>query len=182
MSDQAKKTSRLNPLKLLVPALVAGCLVGGLLLLLKQDPPGMSVSEVHREVQQVLLHKSRRPGLEDGGQFGSWWISASGVDPETGEYKNFRMRSGSLRLASERAQLRIYPDDDAIDFLLTRVVLTVLPGGPADRQGDRRGESSLLDLDQYVLGPMPYHTKILSDESLEGADPLLPGLARVPEN
>ncbi|TVQ53599.1 MAG: hypothetical protein EA377_07650 [Phycisphaerales bacterium] len=163
---------------LLLPALLAGCLVGGGLLLLARPAPQMTADEVRREIIGLLLHKSRTPGLEDGGQLGPWWVAARSVDPETDEFLNFRMRSGSLRLAADRAALRIYPENDAIDFLLTGVVLTVLPDGPIDR----RGESYLLDLDQYVLGPFPYRMKILSDETMEGDDPILPSLARVQDD
>lgn len=168
-------TRRLNPLHLLLPALMAGCLVGGGLLLLARPAPQMTAGEVRQEVTGLLLRKSRTPGLEDGGQLGSWWVAARSVDPDSHEFLNFRMRSGSLRLAADRAALRIDPVNDAIDFLLTGVVLTALPEGPIDR----RGESYLLELETYVLGPFPYRMKILSDETMEGEDPILPGLARV---
>lgn len=158
MSSESSSTSQCSRAWLILPVIGLGVVVAVISAFLATRPDAHTVSQVHREVRRILLHQSTQPDVEDGGAIGPWWVAASSVDEMTGEFRNFRLRSGPLRLAAETAILHVSPEANAISFELKDVVFTAVPDSAAT-------DPSLVRLDEYILGPAPYQRPIVRDDS-----------------
>lgn len=141
---------------LLLPVLGAGILAACVLTVVRHRAPSVAASSVVEEIHSVALRRSQTRGIEDGGPIGTWWVTASRVDPESERLLNFRIRSGELRVAARSAKLIVDAEHDTFGFELFGAVLTRLP----DASGDA-GE--LLTLEHRVLGPVPYGVDIEPD-------------------
>ncbi len=143
---------RRRPAKLVLPVAGLGLLVGGVALLIQATHRAHTVSMVIREIRTNVLRKP------DGGPIGPWWIFAAEQDPLTGEFKDFKMESGAMRIAARTARLSVDPHTDTFSFELWDVVLTRIP--ETDEDGP---DHYLIQLDHHVLGPAPYGIDITPD-------------------
>jgi len=157
---------------LVMPILGLGLLAAALIVLWYEPLPQQTVSEVHRNFRAIALAKSAKPGLDDGGPVGPWWITASDVDPVTGVFQNFHVRSGGILIAADRARLEVDPQTDTFSFQLDDVVFTQIPDrSPAGAPGsskllDAPGESFVSELEHHTLGPAPYGMDIVPDRDV----------------
>ncbi len=136
-------------------------LVGGVILVLMgRSGKTQTVSHVIREIHKIVLRKP------DGGFIGPWWVSAAGLDPITGELKAMKVEFGAIHMASKTARVVVNPDTDSFKFEMWDVVLIRVP--PSTTQPDEDGgdgrDDPLVNLDRYVLGPIPYRGNIVPDE------------------
>jgi len=123
----------------------------------------MSVSEVRREVTNLVLAKSNKPGFDNGGLIGFLHIAAQSADPLTGELQNLRIDGDNLLIAAKRAAILIDPQKDTITFKLHAIeMVSTNDGGKSGADGD--GSAHFLNhLDQHLLGPIPWKTNIVVD-------------------
>jgi len=150
---------------------LAGAIVAIVIgVLLHQEEP-QTVSEVMRQVRDIVLQRSDRPGVEDGGALGSLWISAQDADVMTGTLIGVRVRAGDVRLAARESRLIVDPDENTISFALDDVVFFRVPG---NRINDASEQQSIMELDTFVIGPLPYKRRIVQDGHPAG-DPAVRG-------
>ncbi|MHC4107309.1 MAG: hypothetical protein ACYSXF_00045 [Planctomycetota bacterium] len=140
--------------RLILPVAALGLLVAGVGLLIQTTGEAHSVSRVTRSIRDVVLSKP------DGGLIGPWLVSAREQDPLTGEFQDFKMESGSMRIAAKTARLAVDPYTDTFSFELWDLVLTRVPDAE-----DKSADSYLIQMDHHVLGPAPYGADITSDGS-----------------
>jgi hypothetical protein len=136
----------------------SGLFLGCIIAVVSSADPRVTVNEVVEEIHGIALRRAERPGVEDGGLIGPWWVTASGVDPQTGRLLAFRIRSGDLRVAARSASLIVDADADTFTFELNDVVMTRFPDS-----GAANGSGGLLALEHHVLGPIAYGTEIEPD-------------------
>ncbi len=148
---------------LVLPLLGFGLLIASLIVLWWEPPPQQSVSEVTRGFRDIALAKSPKPGLDDGGAIGPWWITAGDVDPVTGLYHNMHVRSGNVLIAAEAARLVVDPATDTFQFELHNVVFTRVPD--PDDPDDSELEHHVLELEFHTLGPVPFGIDIVPDHN-----------------
>ncbi len=138
--------------KLVLPIAGLGLLAGGVGLLIQATQRAHTVSTVTREICTNVLRKP------NGGPIGPWWISATEQDPLTGEFKNFNLESGAMRISARTARLSVDPHTDTFSFELWNVVMTRVPKTDEDVP-----DHHLIQLDHHVLGPAPYGIDITPD-------------------
>lgn len=149
-------------------------IIGGVLLItfgwliVQKQGDKVSVAEVTRQMQQIALTKSQRSGIDDGGPIGPWWITASKADSLSGDFHDFRVRSGNRFIAAKKARLVVDPVSDTFSFHLTDVVFTQVEDPKQSIPGDPAA-GKLLALDRHVLGPAPYGKDIVADDALAGS-------------
>jgi hypothetical protein len=121
-----------------------------------------TVSEVINEVHRIALAKPQ------GGLIGSWWVSAAGIDPDTGRLLAFKIECGPIHIAARSARVIVNPHDDSFQFEMWDVVMARVSdeGGPDD------DVDTLRRRDRYVLGPLPYTVDIVPDEGPAHPPPL----------
>jgi hypothetical protein len=145
--------------RLAMPFAAAGMVVACLAVLLNGSrDPGVSESQVHREIREIALHRGGEGSQDDGGHVGPWWISASDVDPLTGIFRDFKLTSGKLRLASTSALLIVDADTDMVSIHLEDVVMVRVLDGTEDEPQRR-----LHHIDVFDLGPIRWHEDIVRD-------------------
>lgn len=145
--------------RLVVPMGIAGVLAAIIISSLFQTEEPHTVSEVVRQIREIALRTSDKPGVEDGGPLGLMWIAASDIDVLTGTMNQVRVRAGEVRLAARDGRVIADPEENTISFSLEDVVLFHLPRGSADAEPDH----SVTELDSFVLGPIPYKRRIVAD-------------------
>lgn len=173
MTSASRNTSAssASPLRLLLYVALGGVGVAALavaVVIAMSPKPARTVSEVEREFSRILLTKSERPDVEDGGPMGPWWVAATSFDPSIGAFTGFRLNGGTVRLAAREARLIIDPDEGTFRFDLRDVVLT---SSPDSRQP---GDVIVTDLPQYTLGPAPLRGRIVRDASPYRSPSILP--------
>lgn len=146
---------------LVLPVLGFGLLAACLLVLWWEPPARESVSSIHRHFREIALSKSPRPGVDDGGAIGPWWVTASEVDPVTGVFHNFHVRSGPILMAARTARLEVDPGTDTFQFELFNVSFTSVPDSDVNPPVDH----TLLQLEHHTLGPVPYGMDIVPDQN-----------------
>jgi hypothetical protein len=159
----ARFTNRARPVqpsrfRLIVPVAALGIIVACVLVLLRREAPTQTVSRAMREITAIALTRSERPGVDDGGLVGAWWVSASGADPVSGDLHNLVVRSGTMLVAADRARLVIDPFADTFSFEMWDVVFTRVEGADTNAEG-----YPLQNNDHVILGPVPYAIDIVPD-------------------
>jgi hypothetical protein len=155
----ASASSARSRMWLIVPIGLAGIIVASIVAWTARPLPAHTVSEVTREIRQIVLHRSERPGVEDGGPFGEWWIAAREADAFTGTFAEFRLRTDRMRVAAKTAKLHVDPQANTISFALADVVIVRLPASRAATEGDH----FVVELESLMLGPIPYPRRITPD-------------------
>lgn len=145
---------------LVLPMLGFGLLAACLIVLWWEAPARETASSIQRRFREIALAKSIRPGLDDGGAIGPWWVTASEVDPITGVFHNFNVRSGSILMAAKRARLDVDPSTDTFQFELFNVSFMKVP----DVDEVPVVEHTLLEIEHHTLGPVPYGMDIVPDQ------------------
>lgn len=144
---------------LIAPVAGAGLFMACLVILATRQPPSETVNEVRTKITDTLLHRSTKPGVENGGPIGPWWVSASEVDSEIGTFHNLRITSNQLHIAAEAADLTIDPVNDTFTFELRQVVLFNLDDVKAADDS-----TAMRTIPEYSLGPIEYGVDIVNDE------------------
>lgn len=166
-----RRRPRRSLIPILLPALGISLLMMLMLMSSLQPASSASASQVRREIRALVLARSDKPGIDDGGSIGSWWVSAADADPTTGTLRSFRVSAGPTIIAAEEAELVIDSDLNAFSFELRGVVIIRL-----GIEGSAPPEPNVLELDAYRLGPIPYHREIEPD----GGEPSQPPLSSQP--
>lgn len=138
---------------LILPVLCAGIVVACVGALSLAPSPTSTSAEVIDAVHAVALRRASRPGGEDGGLIGPWWVSASGVD-DAGRLVDFRLSADGRQVAARRAAVLVDTVDDSFSFELSDVVMT--------RLDETAAEQPLLTLDHHVLGPAHWNRDIVA--------------------
>ena len=138
--------------RLILPVAALGLLVAGTVWLIQTTRQAHSVSRVTGNIRDIVLSKP------DGGLIGPWLVSAREQDPLTGEFQDFKMESGSMRIAAKTARLAVDPYTDTFSFELWDLVLTRVPD-----TADTNADAYLIQMDHHVLGPAPYGADITPD-------------------
>lgn len=159
LSRAAPATVSKTRARLIVPMGIAGVIAAIIISSLLQTEEPHTVAEVVRQVREIAMRTSERPGVEDGGPLGPMWIAARDVDVRTGTLTAVRLRAGQVRLAAREGRIIVDPSESTISFSLEHVVMFRVPGGATDAEfGD-----SIMELDSFVLGPVPYKRRIVAD-------------------
>jgi hypothetical protein len=164
MATERPQTSRSHrsPARFIAPMAGAGLVVAcGIILFEQQQPPGVSASEVARQVAAVAL-AGGRPGADPmDGSFGPWLIAADRQDPSTGLLEPFRVEYDSTLLTAASAEIRVDAEADAFSLVLRDVVFVYAPG--EDSESPERPGGSLHTVAVHELGPIPYGRDIVAD-------------------
>jgi hypothetical protein len=120
-----------------------------------------AVSEVIDEIHEIALDQPQ------GGLIGRWWVSAAGVDPDTGRLESFKLECGPIHIAARSARVIVNHNSDSFQFEMWDVVMARVP-----ERGEPEDQESLRVLDRFVLGPLPYTTDIVPDRGGNDLPPL----------
>ena len=161
LKDRLNRNGDSSPSRgwLIAPIAGAGLFVACLIVLLTRDSPSESVHSVRGKISEIILHRSTKPGVDNGGPIGPWWVSASDVDQETGAFRNFRISTENLHIAAETAELTIDPINDSFSFTLKDIVLVDLEDMNKDEQS-----TGLQTMASHTLGPIEYGVDIVEGE------------------
>jgi hypothetical protein len=113
-----------------------------------------TVQEVIDEIHGIALDDPR------GGLIGRWWVSAAGVDPDTGRLLSFKLECGRIHIAARSARLVVNPHTDSFEFEMWDVVMAKVP-----ESGDAENSDSLRVLNRFTVGPLPYRADIVPDDN-----------------
>lgn len=120
----------------------------------QQTPEEHTVSHVKRAIRDTAREgASGKPGT---GVLGRLRISAQSVDQASGDLIDFRMESGRMVLAAERASIAVDPAADTFTIEARGVVYTHLPEGNG-------AEAFVHHMDTYTLGPAHWGVDIVPD-------------------
>jgi hypothetical protein len=128
--------------------------VGLLAFLVSGTHEKRTVQEVLDEIHGIALDDPR------GGLIGHWWVSASGLDPDTGRLQAFKLECGPIHIAARSARVIVNPQTDSFEFEMWDVVMAKVPGA-----GEPETDDALRVLDQFTVGPLPYRTDIVPDKA-----------------
>lgn len=141
------------PIRLVVRVGVAVVVLVGVILLISGSHETQTVSQVIENVHKVALAK---PG---GGLIGPWWVSAQSYDAEAGRLRDFKMECDPVRIAARSTRVVVNPHADSFQLEMWDVVVARVP-----QQEGLSTEHDLLELDRYLLGPIPYGVDIVPDK------------------
>lgn len=122
-----------------------------------------TITEVARQVSEIVLRSSDRRGVEDGGPVGPLWIAARTANEMNGTFADMQVRAGHIRLAARGGRLIVDPDENTISFALEQVVLVRIPDGRAEAESEPEFGQSIMEFETFVLGPVPYKPRIVDD-------------------
>ncbi|MHC4217239.1 MAG: hypothetical protein ACYSU7_02175 [Planctomycetota bacterium] len=160
MKQPDEPTSARVPVRLLVRVGTVALVVLIASLLISGSHEKRLVSEVIDEIHGIALDEPR------GGLIGRWWVSAAGVDPDTGRLHSFKLECGPIHIAARSARVIVNPNTDSFQFEMWDVVMARVHDG-----GEPEEDDTLRVLSRFVLGPLPYTTDIIPDK---GGNPLPP--------
>jgi hypothetical protein len=166
MNQSPEQPAARAPVRLIVRVSVAVVIVAGVVFLISSSRETRTVSEVIEEIHQIALDKP------EGGLIGRWWVSAAGVDPDTGRLQSFKLECGPIHIAARSARVIVNHNTDSFQFELWDVVMAKVPD-----PGEPEDQDALRVLDRFVVGPLPYTKGIEPDPP--GTD--LPTLTLTPE-
>lgn len=144
--------------RLILPFAAAGLFIACIAVLLHGSRDSHTVSYVQRTVRDIALAGGSPQAPPGAGAIGPWKISASDVDPFTGEFLDFHLEAGSIVLGAQRAVLHVDARADTFGFEMWDVVFTRVPSPDDDEQ-----DAFVHRMDHYVLGPAPYGKNIVPD-------------------
>lgn len=146
---EPRPTPRL-PVKLIIRVAVPLVVVIGIIALVSGSRDTRTVAQVIDEIRGIALDEPR------GGLIGPWWVSAAGIDPLNGRLQDFKIEFGPIHIAARSARIIVNPHTDTFSFEMWDVVMA---------RPDI--EDGLLELNRYVLGPLPYPKDVVADGSVE---------------
>lgn len=149
MSETDQKPPSRFPRGVVVRVGVALSAVALVVVLINGSHKTQTVSEVIDEIHAIALAEPH------GGVIGRWWVSAAGVDSGNGRLQSFKVECGPVHIAARSARVIVNPLDDTFKFEMWDVVMVRL---------DKDEESIPVDMDRYVLGPLPYNVDIVADK------------------
>jgi hypothetical protein len=161
MTQPAEQSSARVPVRLLARIGAAALVVAGLVFLISGSREKRTVSEVIDEIHEIALDKPQ------GGLIGRWWVSAAGLDPDTGRLQSFKLECGPIHIAARSARVIVNHHTDSFQFEMWDVVMARVPDG--DEPDD---QDTLRVLDRFALGPLPYTTDIVPDKGGNHLPPL----------
>ncbi|MDY7107685.1 MAG: hypothetical protein SYC29_03520 [Planctomycetota bacterium] len=144
--------------RLILPFAAAGLFIACIVVLLQGSRESHTVSHVQRVVRDIALAGGSPDAPRGAGAIGPWKISASDVDPLTGEFADFHLEAGAIVLGAERAALFVDVKADTFGFELWDVVFSRVPPPGEDDSG-----AFVHRVDHYILGPAPYGKNIVPD-------------------
>jgi hypothetical protein len=153
--------------RLILPFAAAGLFMACIAVLLHGSRDSHTVSHVQRTVREIALAGGSPDAPPEAGVIGPWKISASDVDPFTGEFSDFHLEAGLIVLGAERAVLHVDARADTFGFEMWDVVFTRVPSPDEDEQ-----DAFVHRMDHYILGPAPYGKNIVPDGG--GGAPIAP--------
>ncbi len=139
------------PVGLIIRVVVAAVVIAAVVLLISGSHETETVSGAIDRVHRLAL---ARPA---GSAIGSWWVSALSYDAETHRLTDFKMESDAVRIAAPSARVIVDPHSDSFQIEMWDVVVESVP-----REGVV-SEHDPLELDRYLLGPIPYGKDIVPD-------------------
>ncbi len=158
MKGLSRQTLARFPFRPVLRVGVAALVVAFVILLVSGSPETRTVSEVIAEVHEIALHEPQ------GGLIGRWWVSAAGIDPDTGRLRSFKIECGPIHIAAKSARVIVNHHADSFQFEMLDVVMARVP-----EPGEPDDDEVLRVLDRFVLGPLPYPMDIVPDKN---ANPL----------
>ena len=159
--------------RLILPFAAAGLFIACIAVLLHGSRDSHTVSHVQRTVREIALAGGSPDAPSGAGVIGPWKISASGVDPFTGEFSGFHLESGPIVLGADRAVLHVDARADTFSFEMWDVVFSRVPAAGEDEQ-----DAFVHRMDHYILGPAPYGKNIVPDGG--SGEPMAPPSAPAP--
>jgi hypothetical protein len=161
MKEPAQKTSTRVSSRLLARVGIAAVVVTIVVFLISSSRDRRTVSEVIDEIHGIALDKPQ------GGLIGRWWVSAAGVNPDTGRLESFKLECGPVHIAARSARVIVNPNTDSFQFEMWDVVMARVPD-----QDDPEDQDTLRVLDRFALGPLPYTTDIVPDKPAKHRPPV----------
>ncbi len=138
-------------LRIAVPIVVV-VIVGAIVL---SSPETRTVSQVLDEISAIALTEPQ------GGLIGPWWVSATGIDEDSGRLRGFTVECGPIDIGAVTARIIVNHHSNSFQFEMWDVVLV-----PTFDSADPDAERTLQHLDRYVLGPLPYPVDIVPDPDM----------------
>ncbi|MHC4306033.1 MAG: hypothetical protein ACYS15_19620 [Planctomycetota bacterium] len=153
MEEPAQQIFARVPPKLFARVGVAAVVVAIVVFLISGSREKRTVSEVLEEIHEIALDEPQ------GGLIGRWWVSAAGLDPDTGRLQSFKLECGPIHIAARSARVIVNHHTNSFQFEMWDVVMAQVP-----EPGEPEDQDSLRVLDRFVLGPLPYTTDIVPDK------------------
>jgi hypothetical protein len=163
----AKRGTGASRARLILPFAAAGLFIACITVLLHGSRKSHTVSHVQRTVREIALAGGSPNAPRGAGVIGPWRISASDVDPLTGEFSDFHLEAGSILLGAGKAVLFVDAKADTFGFEMWNVVFSRVPEPGEDEQ-----DAFVHRMDHYILGPAPYGRNIVPDAKCGG--PVVP--------
>jgi hypothetical protein len=153
MQQPTEQVPRRFPIRKALRLGAAALVVGMIVFLIAGSREQRTVSEVIDEIHEIALDKPQ------GGLIGRWWVSAAGVDPDTGRLQAFKLECGPVHIAARSARVIVNHHTDSFQFEMWDVVMARVPD-----QDDSEDQDTLRVLDRFALGPLPYSTDVVPDK------------------
>lgn len=153
MEETPRQSSARVPPRLVARIAAGAVIVTGVVFVIAGSREKRTVSEVIDEIHQIALDKPQ------GGLIGRWWVSAAGVDPDTGRLQAFKLECGPVHIAARSARVIVNHHTDSFQFEMWDVVMARVPD-----HGDPEDQDTLRVLDRFTLGPLPYSTDVVPDK------------------
>jgi hypothetical protein len=154
MTQPPDQPPRRFPLRLALRLGAAVLVIAFVAFLVSGTREKRTVQEVIDEIHGIALDEPR------GGLIGRWWVSASGVNPETGRLQSFKLECGPVHIAARSARVVVNPHTDSFEFEMWDVVMAKVP-----EPGDDENDDTLRVLNRFTVGPLPYRTDIVPDKN-----------------
>ena len=148
------------PVGLIIRVGTVAVVLVAVVLLISGSRETRSVTEVIDEIHALAL----RP--PDGGLLGPWWVSALSYDAEASRLRDFKIDCEPVHLAARSARVVVNHTTDTFHFEMWDVIVVRAP-----EDGE---EGDLLDMDRYILGPIPYGIDIVPDKGTRTLRPVTP--------
>lgn len=157
MSRRPDQPPQRFPSRLILRLGAVVLVIGFVVFLISGARQRRTVQEVIDEIHGIALDQPR------GGLIGRWWVSASGVDPDTGRLESFKLECGPVHIAARSARVIVKPHTNSFEFEMWDVVMAKVP-----EPGDDENDDTLRVLNRFTVGPLPYRTDIVPDDTDHG--------------
>jgi hypothetical protein len=168
MSDSARMrrapvSTSLVIRRLLLVGAGTAAIVGCTWIFLRGTRERVPVAVVAQSLCDAATVGARADAPLGAGQIGPWSVAAGSADSVRGRLVDFRLESGTLRLAAREAQIFVSPEDDAFGFELVDVVFARVED--ENVPAEERDDAFLHHKKSYVLGPVPFGADVVADGS-----------------